>query len=141
MHLTEVGGALRQRSAEDPRLASIFPKGPNAKARRPRLSEFLCKEELRPYFRVQESKIRQSEKVRDLKHFLIHQQIPAARCCAAALHIHVQCGAVQRCLHGKRWRRSAQICDVKCVGLLLCTQYLLRLCRWSLCARMCSSAR
>ena len=85
MHLTEVGGALRQRSAEDPRLASIFPKGPNAKARRPRLSEFLCKEELRPYFRVQESKIRQSEKVCDLKLFLINQQIPAARCCAAAL--------------------------------------------------------
>jgi hypothetical protein len=63
MHLTEVGGALRTRSDADARLALIFPKGQVAKARRPRLSEFLSKEELRPYFRIQESKIRASEKV------------------------------------------------------------------------------
>jgi hypothetical protein len=64
MHLTEVGGALRQRSDFDPRLAAIFPKGQLAKARRPRLSEFLGKDDLKPLFRVQESKLRQSEKVR-----------------------------------------------------------------------------
>lgn len=63
MHLTEVGGALRQRSEFDPRLAVIFPKGQVAKSRRPRLSEFLSKEELKPFFRVVESRLRQSEKV------------------------------------------------------------------------------
>lgn len=63
MHLTEVGGALRQRSETDNRLALIFPKGQVAKARRPRLSEFLGKDDLKPIFRVQESKLRQSEKV------------------------------------------------------------------------------
>jgi hypothetical protein len=63
MHLTEVGGALRQQSDTDGRLATIFPKGQVAKAKRPRLSEFLSKEELKPFFRVQESRIRQSEKV------------------------------------------------------------------------------
>lgn len=62
MHLTEVGGALRQRSETDSRLALIFPKGQVAKARRPRLSEFLGKDDLKPIFRVQESKLRQSEK-------------------------------------------------------------------------------
>lgn len=62
MHLTEVGGALRALSNTDGRLALIFPKGQVAKSRRPRLSEFLSKEELRPYFRTQESKIRASEK-------------------------------------------------------------------------------
>lgn len=64
MHLTEVGGQLRQRSDVDARLACIFPKGQSAKARRPRLSEFLGKDEFRPFFRVQESKLRLSEKVR-----------------------------------------------------------------------------
>jgi hypothetical protein len=63
MHLTEVGGALRQRSEFDPRLAVIFPKGQIAKSRRPRLSEFLGKDELKPLFRVVESRLRQSEKV------------------------------------------------------------------------------
>lgn len=69
MHLTEVGGALRQRSDADARLACIFPKGQGAKARRPRLSEFLGKDEFKPFFRVQDSKIRQSEKVWALRHF------------------------------------------------------------------------
>lgn len=63
MHLTEVGGALRQRSEFDSRLAVIFPKGQVAKSRRPRLSEFLGKEDLKPFFRVVESRLRQSEKV------------------------------------------------------------------------------
>jgi hypothetical protein len=76
MHLTEVGGALRQRTDVDARLGNIFPKGQSAKARRPRLSEFLGKDELRPYFRVQESKLRQSEK---------------ARSPAAAALVHVLC--------------------------------------------------
>lgn len=64
MHLTEVGGALRQRSDADERLATIFPKGQVGRTKRPRLSEFLSKEELRPFFSVQESRVRQSEKVR-----------------------------------------------------------------------------
>jgi hypothetical protein len=67
MHLTEVGGALRQRSDVDARLAFIFPKGQGAKSRRPRLSEFLGKEEFKPFFRVQESKLRQSEKVQSAR--------------------------------------------------------------------------
>ena len=71
MHLTEVGGALRQRSEFDPRLAVIFPKGQVAKSRRPRLSEFLGKEDLKPFFRVVESRLRQSEKVSCLSCHLI----------------------------------------------------------------------
>ena len=63
MHLTEVGGALRQRSDSDGRLATIFPKGQIGRTKRPRLSEFLCKDELKPFFSVQESRVRQSEKV------------------------------------------------------------------------------
>ena len=64
MHLTEVGGCLRTQSNCDLRLAQIFPKGQYMKAKRPRLSEFLMKENLLEFFRVQESKLRQSEKVR-----------------------------------------------------------------------------
>lgn len=64
MHLTEVGGCLRTNSNHDLRLSQIFPKGQYMKSKRPRLSEFLIKDQLRPIFRVQESTLRSSEKVR-----------------------------------------------------------------------------
>lgn len=70
MHLTDVGGALRQRTDVDARLAHIFPKGHSSKVKRPRLSEFLAKDELKPFFRLQESHARASEKV-------LHQQSAA----------------------------------------------------------------
>jgi hypothetical protein len=80
MHLTEVGGALRQRSEYDPRLAVIFPKGQVAKSRRPRLSEFLSKDDLKPFFRVVESHLRQSEKVSCMRPCLLACVCLAAFC-------------------------------------------------------------
>lgn len=88
MHLTEVGGALRQRSETDSRLALIFPKGQVAKARRPRLSEFLGKDDLKPIFRVQESKLRQSEKVCD----------SAAACVISAIGAPEGLSCIRKCI-------------------------------------------
>ena len=98
MHLTEVGGALRQRSETDSRLALIFPKGQVAKARRPRLSEFLGKDDLKPIFRVQKSKLRQSEKVCD----------SAAACVISAI------GAPEGLSCIRKFRPQIGICDGPC---------------------------
>lgn len=54
LHLTDVGGFLRQMSANDSRLADVFPRNAHAHMsgfKKPKLSEFLLTPQMQPYFR------------------------------------------------------------------------------------------